>query len=847
MTMSLATPAGPETDFDARLRLELQRWTAVTPAMLHSIDEKGLLISVSDAWLAKLGYARDEVLGRPSSDFLSAESREHAARNVLPEFFRLGRCDNVQYQMVCKDGSLIDVLLSAVIDGDVPGHGRISRAVITDVTALKQTKSQLAESEARYRGLVEDQSELISLASPQGELRYVNHAYASFFGKQPEEMIGQNLFEQVPLDGRLALADHLRRVCAATHGVEIENHVVLPNGEKRWLAWTNRAVTDGDGRVTAIHSVGRDIGERVRAEQRLQESEIRYRFLAENSSDVIALLARDGTRLYVSPACYALTGYTPEEMQTMRTGDSTHPDDVERVLRVLANESGQSTVTYRMRRKDGSYVWVETSCKPVEIEGRHDVRLTIVRDIDERVRTEQRLHESESRYRFLAENSADLIVLVDCDGKRTYASPASKAILGYEPEEMLDIRSQDSIHPDDAERVLDILLDGPEDRTRTDRTMTYRIRRKDGSYVWVEATGRAVDIAGQPDQRLLIIRDIEQRMMAEQLLREREAQYRLLADNSSDMVFQLDQDLVRRYVSPACRELLGYEPEELIGIKPASMAHPEDSARLTLVFETLMSGRADRQSIINRIRHRNGNWIWVEAQFRTLKHPETSAITGIIGALRDISVRKAVEDELAEANRRLKALAGQDGLTGLANRRAFDEALAREHRRTKREKKALSLIMIDVDRFKLFNDCYGHPAGDDCLRRVAAAIADTARRPGDIAARYGGEEFAVLLPDTDETGAELIAARILGAVCGLKIRHDGNINGLVSISAGVACLVPAEAGGRPETLIQTADRALYCAKDGGRNAVVCASAMESNPGPATASRGPRAPATSRRR
>jgi diguanylate cyclase (GGDEF)-like protein/PAS domain S-box-containing protein len=763
---------------------------------------------------------------------------------VLPEFFRLGRCDNVQYQMVCKDGSLIDVLLSAVLDGDVPGHGRISRAVVTDVTALKQAKHQLAESEARYRGLVEDQSELISLASPQGELRYVNHAYASFFGKQPEEMIGQNLFEQVPPDGRSVLADHLRRVCAATHGIETENHVVRPNGEKRWLAWTNRAVTDGDGRVTAIHSVGRDIEERVQTERRLQESETRYRFLAENSSDVIALLARDGTRLYVSPACYALTGYTPEEMQTMRTGDSTHPDDVERVLHVLANESGLSTVTYRMRRKDGSYVWVETSCKPVEIDGRDDLRLTIVRDIDARVRTEQRLAESENRYRFLAENSADLIVLVDRDGKRTYASPASKAILGYEPEEMLDIRSQDSIHPDDAERVIDILL---EDRTQTDRMMTYRIRRKDGSYVWVETTGRPVDIAGQPDQRLLIVRDIEQRVKAEQLLREREAQYRLLADNSTDMVFQLDRDLVRRYVSPACRELLGYEPEELIGIKPASMAHPEDAARLILVFETLMSGRADRQSIINRIRHRNGNWIWVEAQFRTLKHPETGAITGIIGALRDISVRKAVEDELAEVNRRLKALAGQDGLTGLANRRAFDEALAKEHRRTKREKKALSLVMIDVDRFKLFNDCYGHPAGDDCLRRVAAVIAETARRPGDVAARYGGEEFAVLLPDTDEAGAEVIAARILEAVCALKIRHDGNINGLVSISAGVACLVPAEAVGTPETLIQTADRALYCAKDGGRNAVVRASAMESNPGPATASRRPRARATSRRR
>jgi diguanylate cyclase (GGDEF)-like protein/PAS domain S-box-containing protein len=707
MLMPLVTPTDQEAEFETRLRVELERRTAVTPAMLHSIDDKGRLISVSDAWLAKLGYSRDEVLGRPSSDFLTAESREYAIRDVLPDFFRLGRCENVQYQMVRKDGGVIDVLLSAVLYSGPSGDGPMSLAVITDVTALKQTRRQLAESEARYRGLVEDQSELVSLATPEGELRYVNHAYASFYGKQPEEMVGRSLFEFIPSDDHPTLADHLRRVCAAKHGIDDKNQIVMPNGKRRWLAWVNRAVTDGDGRVTGIHSVGRDIEEQVRADQRLQESE--------------------------------------------------------------------------------------------------------------------------SRYRFLAENSTDLILLVGQDGRRTYASAASKMLLGYAPEEMLAISSREAIHPDDVERVLDPVANGSDDPVRRDRTVSYRMRRKDGSYVWVETTGRPVDIAGQTDQRLLIVRDIEQRMAAEQLLRDREAQYRLLADNSTDMVFQLDQDLVRRYVSPACRELLGYEPEEMIGIKPVSMVHPEDVARLTLVFQTLISGRADRHSIINRIRHRSGRWVWVEAQFRALKDHDAGATIGIIGALRDISARKAVEDQLAEANRRLQALAGQDSLTGLSNRRAFDEALAKEYRRAKREKQFLSLVMVDVDRFKAFNDRYGHPAGDDCLRRVAAAIAETVGRSGDVVARYGGEEFVVLLPNTDEAGAELIAQRVLRAVRDLKIRHEANVDGLVTISAGVASLAATELDGRPATLVQNADRALYRAKDSGRNVVIRLSAMMSGP------------------
>jgi diguanylate cyclase (GGDEF)-like protein/PAS domain S-box-containing protein len=274
------------------------------------------------------------------------------------------------------------------------------------------------------------------------------------------------------------------------------------------------------------------------------------------------------------------------------------------------------------------------------------------------------------------------------------------------------------------------------------------------------------------------------------------------------MVFQLDRELVRQYVSPACRELLGYEPEEMLGVKPVSMAHPDDAARLTLVFQTLMKGMADRQTIINRIRHSSGRWLWVEAHVRALKDPETGAPIGIIGALRDISARKAIEDELAEANRRLQALAGQDSLTGLANRRAFDEALAKEHRRTRRENKTLSLIMIDVDRFKAFNDCYGHPAGDECLRRVGAAIAATIKRPGDVVARYGGEEFTVLLPDTDEAGAEVLAERVRAAIAAIALPHRQNINHIVTISAGVASLASAAVDAAPEILVQSADQAL---------------------------------------
>src|ERR1700749_270472 len=121
--MSRSAAMAGDTEFEARVRLEVQRRMASTPAMLHSIDAKGRLISVSDNWLARLGYTREEVLGRPLSDFMTAASREHAIKNILPEFFRTGRCDNVEYQILRKDGGVIDVLISAVLHRDPSGRG----------------------------------------------------------------------------------------------------------------------------------------------------------------------------------------------------------------------------------------------------------------------------------------------------------------------------------------------------------------------------------------------------------------------------------------------------------------------------------------------------------------------------------------------------------------------------------------------------------------------------------------------------------------------------------------------------------------------------------------------------
>ncbi|KAA3652325.1 MAG: diguanylate cyclase [Proteobacteria bacterium] len=192
-------------------------------------------------------------------------------------------------------------------------------------------------------------------------------------------------------------------------------------------------------------------------------------------------------------------------------------------------------------------------------------------------------------------------------------------------------------------------------------------------------------------------------------------------------------------------------------------------------------------------------------------YDEAGHLVAVVETLRDMTVQK-------EAQIQLEQLAAKDALTGLANRRAFDERLDAEWRRCQRGGQLLSIIMVDVDHFKTYNDTYGHPQGDVCLRSVASVLAGVAARTGDLVARYGGEEFVVVLPGTNSAGARVVAERIRVAIAALDMPHAASSVGAhVSVSLGVASADPSKLAAA--SLLMAADQALYAAKKLGRNRV----------------------------
>lgn len=191
-----------------------------------------------------------------------------------------------------------------------------------------------------------------------------------------------------------------------------------------------------------------------------------------------------------------------------------------------------------------------------------------------------------------------------------------------------------------------------------------------------------------------------------------------------------------------------------------------------------------------------------------------SVMAQIVLFRREMRTRRAFEVQL-------KAQAQTDGLTGIANRRTFDQTLSREWQDARREGAPIALLFLDADRFKLFNDRYGHQEGDELLKMLAMVLKQKARRPRDLAARYGGEEFVVLLPKTSKQQAARIAETIRRAIAELRVPHEDSEGGIVTVSIGVAAIVP-QAEGSPSELVEAADSAVYQAKESGRNRVVVA-------------------------
>ncbi len=297
---------------------------------------------------------------------------------------------------------------------------------------------------------------------------------------------------------------------------------------------------------------------------------------------------------------------------------------------------------------------------------------------------------------------------------------------------------------------------------------------------------------------------------------EEEIDFKFLAESSVDVICRMGLDRTIQYISPSCLTGYGWEPAEIVGGTMDRFVVADDMPKIMAAMEgALMPGKKQQTAAV-RIHRKDGSIAWVEGNGRVVRDVSTGEVLEFVVVWRDVTERTLLEEKLA-------ALAMTDGLTGLANRRAFDETLEREWKRTLREGTQVSLLLLDIDHFKRFNDLYGHQVGDDCLRAVARAAVGAVRQT-DTVARYGGEEIAIILPQVDAPGAAETAEKVRAAIEALRLTHAENLESRdwLTVSIGAATALARHGGTMrmPESLLLTADHALYKAKHSGRNCVM---------------------------
>ncbi|NID13904.1 GGDEF domain-containing protein [Luteibacter yeojuensis] len=304
------------------------------------------------------------------------------------------------------------------------------------------------------------------------------------------------------------------------------------------------------------------------------------------------------------------------------------------------------------------------------------------------------------------------------------------------------------------------------------------------------------------------------------LLCEDSGVYKTLLESTRAIPWKIEWATLRfAYIGPQIEALLGWSAQSWLTVQDwADRIHPEDRERVFNFCVAQSQAGMDHEADYRALR-KDGEFVWIRDVVHVVRHADGTP-EALIGFMFDISERKRTEERLLDMQRELEELSYKDGLTGVANRRRFDVAMETEWRNAQRLRRPVSLIVLDIDYFKQYNDHYGHLEGDECLKRVAKALEGVLRGPRDLLCRFGGEEFVLLLPDTDEGAAMALAWRCLDLVDKALIPHAGHGPGKrLTLSAGVNAAVPKEHD-EVNPFIAVADRRLYLAKERGRARVV---------------------------
>jgi PAS domain S-box-containing protein len=435
--------------------------------------------------------------------------------------------------------------------GKAKGKGKSQESGNSVLEKAKPTTEDL-------HSLIDDMPALICRFLPDGTLTLVNEEYASYFNQKKDDLVGNNFFQFIPKEAQERVKRQFLSLDEKIPAVTYEHQVIAPNGELRWQRWTDKAILDDRGRVREYQSIGVDITDRKRAEEKLAESEERYRRIVESSLAGI-LLIQDGRFLFVNSRVREIYGGQEEDLIGKYFWEFIHPDDREMVkLRGQGRERGEPQLDhyeFRGLRKDGSSIWLEVRATVTEFTGKPAILGNVI-DITDRKQAERELREREAKYRLLAENTTDVIFIQDMNLRLTYLSPSVTSLFGYTVEEALDLKMEQFLTEDSLKRAKESFSQyvrlASEDPDIRIPLMQYEYIRKDGTTFWGELKANFLrDHAGRLVGSQGVLRDISERRRAEEELKAKAIQLeemntalKVLLDHREEETKQMGENIL---------------------------------------------------------------------------------------------------------------------------------------------------------------------------------------------------------------------------------------------------------------------------------------------------------------
>jgi len=600
-----------------------------------------------------LGYSRNELIGRSFLELIIKGDRIDPSSIVKNALLDEEKSNEIKLKK--KDGDCIFVEIKGKQAKTINAQERLF-LILKDITHIKIKEKEFRDAELKFELISNYSNDFYAILNDKFEYEYINErVYKENLGFEKDEIVGKTSLNLIyPDDVQKAMRGLRKGFDKGENSADIR--IRTKNDGYVWVETKGRTYTDNDGNIKALLT-GRDITARKEAEQKLKESEEKYRFITENINDIISLLDENFKLKFINETQERISGFSEEEVMGKTPMEFLHPDDFKRAAMILKKtiKEGEGRGEFRMRAKDNSYQWMSVNGRVSYDSEGNQMILLVSRDITREKQAEQKLHESEEMFRTIAEQSMMGIVILQ-DGQVKYINETLASIYGYEDDDSIyqwqPGEFLKAIHPDYRKIVAEQIRKKTSGQEDSLTHYSIKIVKKSGEIAWIENYSKPIIFEGR-SAILGIQIDITKKVMVEEQLKESEEKYKVISETAYDLIGILNKSFKYEYLNEqAFQQTLGYSKEEVIGKSVLMYLHPDD---VNHTAKALFEGfKHSKGGALFRFKHKDNYWLWLEAKGKTFIDKDGNTKALIIS--RDVNERKEAEQKLKDSEERYRIL-----------------------------------------------------------------------------------------------------------------------------------------------------------------------------------------------